>query len=70
MLIAEIGVNYYDIVAQRKISLMEAAKLMIFEAYKSGVHAVKFQTYKAGTLAAKKITIVLGYHGRTYNIAI
>lgn len=54
VLIAEVGVNYYDIAAQRKISLMDAAKLMIFEAYKAGIHAVKFQTYKAGTLAAKK----------------
>lgn len=54
VLIAEVGVNYYDIAAQRKISLMDAAKLMIFEAYRAGIHAVKFQTYKAGTLAAKE----------------
>lgn len=32
---------------------MEAAKLMVEEAAKAGIHAVKFQTYKAGTLAAK-----------------
>lgn len=32
---------------------MEAAKLMIYEAKEAGIHAVKFQTYKAGTLAAK-----------------
>ena len=52
-LIAEIGVNYYDIAKQRNISLMEAAKLMCLEAQKSGVHAVKFQSYKADSLAAK-----------------
>ncbi|MCL2578863.1 MAG: N-acetylneuraminate synthase family protein [Oscillospiraceae bacterium] len=52
-LISEIGVNYYDIADQRNISPMEAAKLMINEAIDSGVHAVKFQTYKAGTLAVK-----------------
>ena len=52
-LIAEIGVNYYDIATQRDISLMDAAKLMCFEAEKAGVHAVKFQSYKADTLAAK-----------------
>lgn len=54
VLIAEIGVNYYDIAAQRGISPMEAAKLMCKEAKDAGVHAVKFQTYKAGTLAAKE----------------
>lgn len=52
-LIAEIGVNYYDIAKQRSISNMEAAKLMCLEARDAGVTAVKFQTYKAETLAAK-----------------
>lgn len=52
-LIAEIGVNYYDIATDLGISNMEAAKLMIKEAKEAGIHAVKFQTYKAGTLAAK-----------------
>lgn len=51
-LIAEIGVNYYDIATQRGISNMEAAKLMCREAKNAGIHAVKFQTYKAETLAA------------------
>ena len=53
VLIAEIGVNYYDIAKERGISNMDAAKLMIREAQGAGIHAVKFQTYKAGTLAAK-----------------
>lgn len=52
-LIAEIGVNYYDIAKKDNISLMEAARLMISEAAKAGVSAVKFQSYKAETLAAK-----------------
>ena len=52
-LIAEIGVNYYDIAAKDGISPMEAAKLMIKEAKEAGIHAVKFQTYKAETIAAK-----------------
>lgn len=51
-LIAEVGVNYYDIAVQRGISNMDAAKLMCLEARSAGVHAVKFQTYKAETLAA------------------
>lgn len=54
VLIAEIGVNYYDIAKKENITLMEAAKKMIFEAKAAGVHAVKFQTYKAETLAAKE----------------
>lgn len=53
-LVAEIGVNYYDIAKEQNITPMEAAKLMVKEAKEAGVHAVKFQTYKAETLAAKK----------------
>lgn len=53
VLIAEIGVNYYDIAKVRGISVMDAAKLMIKEAASAGIHAAKFQTYKASTLAAK-----------------
>ena len=53
VLIAEIGVNYYDIASKMNISNMDAAKLMIKEAAQAGIHAVKFQTYKADTLAAK-----------------
>lgn len=50
---AEIGVNYYDIAKKEHISNLEAAKLMVQEAKKAGIHAVKFQSYKAKTLAAK-----------------
>lgn len=52
VLIAEIGVNYYDIAKKEDISIMDAAKLMILEAKNAGIHAVKFQSYKAETLAA------------------
>lgn len=52
-LIAEIGVNYYDVAAKLGISLMEAAKFMILSAKNAGIHAVKFQTYKAETLASR-----------------
>jgi N-acetylneuraminate synthase len=54
VLIAEIGVNYYDIAKKMNISAMDAAKLMVKEAKDAGIHAVKFQTYKAETLAAKE----------------
>ena len=47
VLIAEIGVNYYDIARKFQIAPMEAAKKMIEMASSVGVHAVKFQSYKA-----------------------
>lgn len=52
-LIAEIGVNYYDIAKKENISNIEAAKLMIKEAKKVGTDAVKFQSYKAEKIASK-----------------
>ncbi|MHA1725132.1 MAG: N-acetylneuraminate synthase family protein [Promethearchaeota archaeon] len=52
-IIAEIGVNYYDIASKEKISPIEAAKLMITSAKEGGAHAVKFQTYKAEKLASR-----------------
>ena len=70
VLIAEIGVNYYDIATKLDISAMEAAKLMISEAKKVGIHAVKFQSYKADTLAAKDSPSYLGYERRVNKIAI
>ncbi|MCI8669509.1 MAG: acetylneuraminic acid synthetase [Lachnospiraceae bacterium] len=52
-LIAEIGVNYYDIAVKNEITLLDAAKLMISEAKQCGINAVKFQSYKAEKLASK-----------------
>lgn len=54
VLIAEVGVNYYDIAKVNGLTPMEAAKLMIKKARLAGIHAVKFQTYKAETLVAKE----------------
>lgn len=51
--IAEIGVNYYDIATKNNISLMDAAKLMVLKAKEAGADAAKFQTYKAGKIASK-----------------
>lgn len=53
VLIAEIGVNYYDIAVREGISSMQAAKKMVKAAADAGIHAVKFQSYKADTLAVK-----------------
>jgi len=52
-IIAEIGVNFYDIAVKENISNIDAAKLMIDKAKESGVDAVKFQSYKAEKLASK-----------------
>ena len=53
-LIADIGVNYYDIAEKEDISYMDAAKLMILEAKKSGVDAVKFESYTTENLISKE----------------
>jgi len=52
-IIAEAGVNYYDIAPKLGISLLEAAILMIKEAARAGADAIKFQTYKAEKIASK-----------------
>ena len=52
-IVAEAGVNYYDIAEKLGITPLEAAKLMIEEAAKAGADAIKFQTYKAEKLASK-----------------
>lgn len=51
--IAEAGVNYYDIAKKEGIEPIEAAKLMIKEAANAGADAIKFQTYTAEKLASK-----------------
>ena len=52
-LIAEIGVNFYDIAKKEGMSDMAAAKYMIDEAQACGVDAVKFQSYKAETITSR-----------------
>ena len=51
-LIAEIGVNFYDIAEKENISDMEAAKLMIREAKKCGIDAVEFQSYNTESIVS------------------
>lgn len=51
--IAEAGVNYYEIAQEKGISPLAAALLMVEEAAKAGADAIKFQIYKAHTLASK-----------------
>lgn len=52
-LIAEAGVNYYEIADQNRVSPLEGAKLMVHAAKEAGADAIKFQTYKAGALVRK-----------------
>lgn len=52
-IIAEIGVNYYDIAKINGVTPIEAAIWMVREAKSAGIRVVKFQAYKAETLAAE-----------------
>ena len=47
LIIAEIGVNHFDIAKLFDISPIDAAKKMIYEAKINGADVAKFQTYKA-----------------------
>ena len=51
--VVDAGVNYYEIAKKEKISLLDAAKLMIKEAARAGADAIKFQIYKAEKLASQ-----------------
>lgn len=52
-IIAEIGVNFYDTAKIRNVSPLEEAMRYIDEAKAAGINAVKFQSYKAATIASK-----------------
>ena len=45
------GVNFYDTARVMNITPLEAAKLYIDAAADAGVDCVKFQSYKADTIA-------------------
>lgn len=51
--VAEIGVNFYDTAKIRGVSPLEEAMRYIDEAKNAGIDAVKFQSYKANTIASK-----------------
>jgi len=53
-LIAEIGVNHFDIATDRSITPLKAAKEMVAAAAEAGADAVKFQSYSADKLASKR----------------
>jgi len=53
-IIADIGVNYYDIADKQNLSLLDAAKKMIEKAKENGTDAIKFQTYKTEKIVSKQ----------------
>jgi N-acetylneuraminate synthase len=52
--IAEIGVNFYDIARGHDISPLDAAMLMIEKAAAAGADAAKFQSYRAEGIAVRE----------------
>lgn len=51
--VAEAGVNFFDTAKLRGVTPLEEAKHYVDEVKAAGVDAIKFQSYKAGTLASK-----------------
>ena len=51
-IIAEAGVNFYDTAKTRGVTPLEEALFYVDEAKRAGVDAIKFQTYKAETIAS------------------
>lgn len=52
-IIAEAGVNYYELAKKDNVYPIDSAKLMVKCAAESGADAIKFQTYKAEKLASR-----------------
>lgn len=51
--IAEAGVNFYDTAKVRDVTPLEEALYYVEKAKEAGINAIKFQSYKAGTIASK-----------------
>lgn len=51
--IAEAGVNFYDTAKLRGVSPLEEAMYYVDKAKEAGIDAIKFQSYKANTIASK-----------------
>lgn len=52
--IAEAGVNFYDTAKHRGYTPLEEALYYVEKAKEAGIDAIKFQSYKADTIAAKE----------------
>ena len=53
-LIAEAGVNFYDTAKTRGVTPLEEAMYYVDRAKQAGIDAIKFQSYKANTIASKQ----------------
>lgn len=51
--IAEAGVNFYDTAKKRGVTPLEEAIYYVDQAKEAGIDAIKFQSYKASTIASK-----------------
>ena len=51
--IAEAGVNFYDTAKLRRVTPLEEAMHYVDKAKEAGIDAIKFQSYKANTIASK-----------------
>lgn len=51
--IAEAGVNFYDTAKMRGVTPLEEAMHYVDEVKRAGIDAIKFQSYKAGTIVSK-----------------
>ena len=51
--IAEAGVNFYDTAKLRGVTPLEEAMYYVDKAKEAGIDAIKFQSYKANTIASK-----------------
>jgi len=51
--IAEAGVNFYDTAKLRGVTPLEEAMFYVDKAKEAGIDAIKFQSYKANTIASK-----------------
>lgn len=52
-IIAEAGVNFYDTAKTRGVTPLEEAMHYVDEVKRAGIDAIKFQSYKAGTIVSK-----------------
>lgn len=66
-LIADIGVNFFEIAQNRNMSCIDASKLMIHEAKKAGADAVNFYFFKSENILSSKFTISNDYYFKFHN---
>lgn len=69
-LIADIGFKFFDIAKQEGISNLDAAKLMIGEAKKSGVDAVSFYSFKAENIFSQNNSVEMNWITNSFDFQL